>query len=626
MKEGLRYLTCCYSGGRCRRIALLFAVLFSLCSFAGAQNTFVAEGPGVVEQNEFFNIVFTANDEITEFERPTVTGAEILAGPTPSRMSSTTIINGKRTSRTEVSYTYVLRATQPGKVIVSAASAVIGSKRYSTAPLEIEVVESSQAANQGRNRQNSNSSSQESAGGVSPNGSISADDLFLGLSFSKTKVVKGEPIIATLKLYTRVPVAGFEDVRFPVFNGFWSNEIETPQNINFTRERYGNKIYDAAVLRRYLLLPQQTGNINVDPAEMICQVQVRGSGGNSFLDDFFDTYQTIKKRIVSKAATISVTPLPAGAPADFGGGVGSFKMKAGLSREEIKAHEASSLVVEISGMGNLNLIESPKVELPADFEKYDVKTENKFNNTASGISGSKRFEFPFIPRSQGEFAIPPISYSYYDISAGRYVTLTSDTIRVSVAKGEKSLSGGTIISGLNKQDVVNLESDIRYISMSKPHFMKRDAFFFGSLLFFALLLLLLIAAYLIYRMLAARERLRGDVKRVRNRKANKVAKNRLKLARSYMEQQLQTPFYEEVHKALLGYVSDKLSIQFADMQRETINETLLARGIGNDLIERLISLLDECEMARYSREIGESTPESLYNRAIEIISDFENKL
>ena len=431
MKEGLRYLF-----GR-RMAVLASLLLLSIPAFA--QNTFVVQGPGVVEQNEFFNVVFTANDEITDFEMPTVTGAEILAGPTPSRMSSTTIINGKRTSHNEFSYTYVLRATQPGKVIVSAASAVVGSKRYSTSPLEIEVLQSGASSQQSSQSSRSGDNSHPNAAAESNgSGTVTADDLFLDLSFSKTKVVKGEPIIATLKLYTRVPVAGFEDVRFPVFNGFWSNEIETPQNISFNRERYGNKIYDAAVLRRYLLLPQQTGPIKVDPAEMICQVQVKGSGGNSFLDDFFDTYQTVKKRIVTKQATISVTPLPAGAPATFGGGVGSFDMKVSLSREGIKAHEASSLVVEISGKGNLNLIEAPTVELPADFEKYDTKTENKFNNTASGITGSKKFEFPFIPRSEGEFVIPPISYSYYDIAGGKYVLLQAIPLRCRWPRGRRA--------------------------------------------------------------------------------------------------------------------------------------------------------------------------------------------
>lgn len=618
MKEGLRYLF-----GR-RMAVLASLLLLSIPAFA--QNTFVVQGPGVVEQNEFFNVVFTANDEITDFEMPTVTGAEILAGPTPSRMSSTTIINGKRTSHNEFSYTYVLRATQPGKVIVSAASAVVGSKRYSTSPLEIEVLQSGTSSQQSSQSSRSGDNSHPNAAAErNGSGTVTADDLFLDLSFSKTKVVKGEPIIATLKLYTRVPVAGFEDVRFPVFNGFWSNEIETPQNISFNRERYGNKIYDAAVLRRYLLLPQQTGPIKVDPAEMICQVQVKGSGGNSFLDDFFDTYQTVKKRIVTKQATISVTPLPAGAPATFGGGVGSFDMKVSLSREGIKTHEASSLVVEISGKGNLNLIEAPTVELPADFEKYDTKTENKFNNTASGITGSKKFEFPFIPRSEGEFVIPPISYSYYDIAGGKYVTLTSDSIKVQVAKGEKSLSTAGVISGLSKQDVVTLGSDIRYISMGRPHFAKRGEFFFGSLLFFAIVVALLLVAYLIYRWLLAGEKLRGDVRRVRNKRANKVAKSRLKMASSYLEQKLSTPFYEEVHKALLGYVSDKFSIQFAEMQRDTIKETLLAKRMDEGLVERLLVLLDECEMARYSREDSEASPENLYNRAIEVISDFENK-
>ena len=309
-----------------RKVFLLLLLFAAYSTFA--QNTFTVDAPRVVGADEIFRVVYTADGEISDFVNPTVTGAEILAGPSPSRMQSTQIINGQRSERLEISYTFILRPTGEGTAKISPASATIGKKVYTTKEISIEVVKG-EAQQGGQQSSQGEATGNAPAGQRSSQGEISAKDVFLKLSFSKTKVVKGEPIIATLKLYTRVPIAGFEDIRFPVFDGFWSQEIETPQNINFVRENVDGQIYNSAVLRKYMLLPQQTGDVTVKPAEMICQVQVRTtpSGGRSIFDDFFDSgYQIVKKRINSGQATIKVSSLPAGAPASFGQGVGEFSL------------------------------------------------------------------------------------------------------------------------------------------------------------------------------------------------------------------------------------------------------------------------------------------------------------
>ncbi len=607
-------------------------VFVAILLFAGfsafAQNTFTVDAPRVVGQDEIFRIVYTADGEIADFLNPTVTGAEILAGPSQSRMQSTQIINGQRSQRLEISYTYVLRPTGEGFAKISPASATIGGKVYTTKELSIEVVK-------GASQQ---SGSQTSAGEATGNaaqkprssaGEVSAKDVFLKLSFSKTKVVKGEPIIATLKLYTRVPIAGFEDIKFPVFNGFWNQEIETPQNINFVRENVDGQIYNSAVLRKYMLLPQQTGDIVVKPAEMICQVQIRTShsGGRSIFDDFFDSgYQVVKKRVSSAEATIKVSPLPAGAPASFGQGVGNFSLDVKLSRDSVKAHEAGSLIVTVQGSGNLNLIEAPKVQLPADFELYDVKTSNNYSYGSNGISGSKTFEYPFIPRSEGVFEVPPVEYSYYDIKSGRYVTLKSLPVEIKVAKGDNVVGAGTLVQGISKQAVANLGEDIRYILQGVPALSAKGKFFIGSVGFFVALAAIVLLYCLMFWFLGRRAKLRGDVVRTRNKKANKVAKKRLKLAEQYMQQNLRSPFYEEMHKAMLGYISDKLAMQFADMQRDTIKETMEAKKVSAGNIADFMQLLDDCEMARYSMESGEGEMAAQYSKAINVISNLEGEL
>lgn len=601
-----------------RLSALVFLALSTITAYA--QN-FTVDAPNVVEKDEIFRIVYTADAEVEEFTAPELSGLELLAGPMPSRMSSTNIVNGVRTDVFEINYTIMVRARQTGVATVSPASVKIDGKQYTSKALSIEVVAGNSSGSSGGN----GNGAQES--NTPENGEVSSEDIFLKLSFSKTRVVRGEPIVATLKLYTRVPIAGFEDVKFPVFNGFWSQELETPQNINFVRENYNNQVYSSAVLRRYILLPQQTGDLTVDPSYMVCQIQIRTSGGGlSMFDSFFDTYQTVRKRLSTPSATIKVNPLPSGAPASFGGGVGDFTMEVNLSADSIRAHEAASLTVEINGSGNINLIETPFVELPQDFEKYDVKTDNSFSNGTSGLSGKKVFEFPFIPRSEGLFVIPPVKYSYYSIRQGRYITLESDTLKLKVLPNSNASSSAQVVSGVNKQSVVNLGSDIRYIFTSSADLARKGRFLIASWYFAAAVILIALLFLVADKVLKEREKLRGDVRRTRNRRANKVARNRLKLAQSYLAKGLQAPFYEELHKALLGYVSDKLSIQFAEMQRDAIIELLESRGIQAQERDELISLIDECEMARYSQQQSDGAMDVQYKRAIDIISTLENKL
>lgn len=601
-----------------RLSALVFLALSTITAYA--QN-FTVDAPNVVEKDEIFRIVYTADAEVEEFTAPELSGLELLAGPMPSRMSSTNIVNGVRTDVFEINYTIMVRARQTGVATVSPASVTIDGKQYTSKALSIEVVAGNSSGGSGGN----GNGAQES--NAPENGEVSSEDIFLKLSFSKTRVVRGEPIVATLKLYTRVPIAGFEDVKFPVFNGFWSQELETPQNINFVRENYNNQVYSSAVLRRYILLPQQTGDLTVDPSYMVCQIQIRTSGGSlSMFDSFFDTYHTVRKRLSTPSATIKVNPLPSGAPASFGGGVGDFTMEVNLSADSIRAHEAASLTVEINGSGNINLIETPFVELPQDFEKYDVKTDNSFSNGTSGLSGKKVFEFPFIPRSEGLFVIPPVKYSYYSIRQGRYITLESDTLKLKVLPNSNASSSAQVVSGVNKQSVVNLGSDIRYIFTSSADLARKGRFLIASWYFAAAVILIALLFLVADKVLKEREKLRGDVRRTRNRRANKVARNRLKLAQSYLAKGLQAPFYEELHKALLGYVSDKLSIQFAEMQRDAIIELLESRGIQAQERDELISLIDECEMARYSQQQSDGAMDGQYKRAIDIISTLENKL
>ena len=617
------------------RLSLILSLV--LCaSGIWAQNSFKVEAPNVVGDGERFLVKFVANGEVSNFSPPSFAGADVIAGPTTSTSWSSTIINGKRSSSYTQTYTYVLEASDQAAVTVSSASADIEGTTYSTKPLTIEIVKGS--SSQQASSQTQTQQAQPSAASAQPqNNSQYYDsdpaitygkaDLFLRLSLNKTRVFKGEPVSAVLKIYTRSNIVGFEDIKFPVFNGFWSQETEAPQNLNFVREKVGNQIYNSAVIRRYMLMPQKSGTLTIDPAEMVVQVEVASQPrGRSILDDFFDMVDRnyVKKRLSTGKLTVHVSEIPSGAPSTFGGGVGKLNMTAHLTKDSLNANEAASLIVELSGSGNLNLIENPVVSFPPDFERYDAKSTNNFSNSAEGYTGKKTIEYPFIPRGEGVYQIPPIHYSYFDLGQRQYRTLTTDTITVKVGKGTSQNTGGMYIPQTQKT-VNNLGEDIRYIKTGLPS-MKGENFLVFNWIYYVIAAVLAGLFFLITKLMKDRIALRKDVVRSRNRKANKVARQRLRQAQAFLSQNKVQEFYEELHKAILGYTADKLSIQRSDLQRDIIQETLLSKNVPQDDVKDLIALLDDCEMVRYSPEGAAGAMDAQYRKAAELISGFENKL
>ena len=616
----------------------LFTLLLLLSSLTGAAQTLKLEGPRVVSADETFRIVFTADARMSDFDWPGTDDFDVVWGPQRGSMSNTSFINGKRTSTRQETVTYLLQPRRTGTFTIAAATAKVDKQETASGTLQIEVVASQQQAqpsgsgsgnaSQGQQNQQNQQAQPDRSQQNDPavTGTVSNQDIFLRLTLNKTNVVKGEPVTATLKLYTRADIVGFEDIKFPTFNGFWSKETVSVNNLEFNRENVDGTIYNSALVRQWVLIPQQTGTLSIDPAEMVCQLRVRTSGGSplSIFDDFFDQYQTIRKRISTPTLNVKVRDLPAGAPASFGGGVGDFKISAKLSKSGIKSNEAASLLVTISGNGNLSMLQAPKVDFPPDFEVYDLKSTDK--TSASGTSGSKTFEYPFIPRSHGDFVIPSIEYSYYDMAHGKYVTTSTGDIPVSIEKGEEIAGGGVAVAGSNRQNVRSLAEDIRYIALGDGNLKKKGSFFAGSVLFYVLLAALALLFVLIGRAFQFSRARRADVAGSKNRRANKMARARLKSAESYLKQGLSGAYYEELHKALLGYVSDKLMIPAADLSKDTISEKLLERGVSEASVNALTELIDKCEFARYAPDSGQAQMENEYNEAVQAISAIESQL
>ena len=587
-----------------------------------AQSTIRVEVHNIVELSERFNVVFVVEGEHAPSDFEWNAGEDFTTVWGPQKGSSTSIqmVNGKTTRSSQTSYTYILQARKTGTFTLPAATAKVKGNTIQSKAVSIQVVDNgSRSSAQGS--QDADASSAQSQ-------RSSEADVFMRLTLSRSSVVVGEPVTATLKIYHRTNLVGFENARFPSFNGFWSQEVESPSNIEFQREQVDGKMYNAAVLRRWVIIPQKAGDQTIDPAEIVCLVneQRRRSTGSIF-DDFFESdYVTTRQRVYTASPVLHVSALPAGAPASFGGGVGDFTVQARLSKDSLKTHDAASLLVTISGKGNIALLEAPKVNFPPDFEVYDVRTT--VNADKSGTSGSKTFEYPFIPRSPGDFTIAPVKYGYYDVSARRYQTAATDSLRLKVARaagsGAAVADSGSQLT-VDRKGVKNLGDDIRFIRPRTALGASRG-FLVYSPLWWSLVVLFLLAGlgfWLGFRKVAAR---RADVAGTRNRKATRQALKRLAQAREFLQKNLYTAFYEELHRSLLGFVGDKLSMDMADQNKENIASALVEKGASEALAADFTALLDACEFARYSPDAGHEAMNAHYEQAVSLITAIDSSM
>lgn len=591
---------------------------------AAAQTKIAVEAPNIVGSDEQFNVTFIieGEDRPSNFNWNPGDDFTLVWGPQRGESTSIRVINGKRSKSSQFTYTYILAPKKTGKFELPAATAKMKGETITSVQAAVEVLASDSSASAQSGASSGNTQQ------TKPSGMISSKDLFLKFTVSRTSAVVGQPLTAELKLYQNVDIAGFEGAKFPAFNGFWSQETAAPNNINFQREEVDGRLYNSALLRRYVLIPQQVGNLVIDPAELVCLVNVRRpSHGNSIFDSFFDdNTMTVRKRVTTPAVHVHVNPLPSGAPATFGGGVGSFRISASLSKDQLKMHEATSLTVTVSGRGNVSLLEAPKVNFPADMDVYDTKTTENTDKTTGGTSGSKVFEYPFIPRSHGEFTIAPIEYSYYDVNAGKYETISTGPITFNVEKGdvaETQASTSQLVMP-DRKSVKNLGEDIRFIRTRQPSYKFRTVFFVDSLWYWVTAALILLAAGLLWYLMKGMEARRADVVGNKNRKATKMALGRLKMAAGYLQKNLYSAFYEELHKALLGFASDKMNIGAEDLSKENIAAMLKEAGVAEDLSAQFVALLDACEFARYSPDGGNEAMNTHYNEAVKVISSIDS--
>ncbi|MGE5393226.1 MAG: BatD family protein [Candidatus Saccharibacteria bacterium] len=603
-----------------REIKLLLILLFIGYGTMADNIKFTMEGPEAVSVGEQFRLSFTLNENGSDLQLPDLSNFDVLMGPSTSQSSSIQIINGRTSQSTSFSYMFVLRAKKEGKFTIRPASIKVNGKTYESNTLEIQVVK-------GQPQQQQQSASQQSGGSNddTPVGNISKDNLFVRLSLDKNNVSKGEQLRATIKLYIspNIPLNGFDDVKLPSYEGFWTKEIDVPQQVNFTREVYNGKIYQVGVLKKTILFPQQTGNIKIDPFEITCLVRQRVRAQQGFFDDFFDSYRVVKAKVVSDPLTVSVKDLP-NQPANFSGAVGNFNLNADLDKTEVKSNEAVTLKLTVTGSGNLGLINPPKIELPQDFEAYEPKTTEHSVANDNGLNGSVTFEYLFIPRYAGNFTIPPVQFVYFNPSTRQYETRTTKAFTLNVQKGSDDQNA--VMNSYSKEDVKMIGKDIRFIKQNKAKFLAKGSSFYGTIGFYSTYALSLIAFVVVFTVNRKKIKESANLAMVRNKQANKVALKRLREAAGFMKNNKQEQFYEAVIKALWGYLSDKLSIPVADLNRERASASLLNKGISQEVVNDLMKLIDDCEFARYAPAAWSGTMQEMYDGAARVMGIFEKQI
>ena len=574
--------------------------------------------PSHVAAGENFRVAYTINtSDVEEFRMGGVQdGLEVIAGPYTSSQSSYQMINGHTSSSSSVTITYTLYAAKNGSFTIGASHALVGGKRLSSRPVKIQVSGHAQRTNGAPNMHGQNSYDQphmRSAGSA-----ISGSDLFIKVSASKKRVHEQEPILLTYKVYTQVDLTQLEG-KMPDLKGFHTQEVPLPQQKTFHTETVNGRPYKCVTWSQYVMYPQMTGRLEI-PSITFKGIVVQQNRNVDPMEAFFNGgsgYVEVKKDIKAPGITLQVDPLPQ-RPANFSGGVGKFNISASLDKKEVKAGEPITLRVVVGGIGNLKLLKQPVVNFPKDFDKYDAKVTDKPRLTANGVEGNMVYDFLAVPRNQGSYTIPSVELTYYDTSKNAYKTIKTQPFKVEVEKGD-----GT---SAESEDFASQDKDIHTIKLGKVVQHKADEMFFGSFGYWISLLMPLIAFVVLLIVFRRRAIENADIVKKRSNRAGKIATKRLRLANKLMLQGKQGEFYDEVMRALWGYMSYKLNMPAEKLNRDNIRETLGRHFVDDATIEKFTTALDECEFERYAPGDAAGNMNRTFESAMTAIMDIENAI
>ena len=611
-----------------RILSTLF--ICSMALVAMAQDVeFKASAPAQVIMGRPFQLTYSVNQRAKDLRAPEFTDFDYIAGPYTSQSSSTSFVNGKRTSSFNLTYTYTLIANKEGTFTISPATIKVDGEQYTSNGVRIIVLPADQPNNVSAG--NTNSVGQTSQRPTSSqNDNVSEANIFVRTLVSKTRVREQEAILLSYKLYfAGVDVAQFtNNTRIPEFKGFLKQEIESGE-IQTELEHYNGRNYQTAVLYRTLLFPQRSGDITIEPAqfEAVLRVQNRAQV-RSIFDDFFGSYTAVNKPITAPGVTIHVLDLPANKPAGFSGGVGQFNLTSKISGTELNANEAVTLTLTIQGAGNMKLLKTPMVDWPEGFEVYDPKVTNNFKNTTAGVSGTKTIEYLAIPRAGGTYTIPPVRFAYYDTQEQDYRTITTPEYTLNIERAANEDATAMVVNNfVQKENIQQLGTDIRYIHTAELMPVadaSSRAIRFGSLLFWLCYAIPSLLAALLFVIFRKKIKENADMTRVRYKKANKVAQRRLKVAEQLLKQNKKDAFFEEIERAAWTYLSDRLSIPTAQLNKENIAQILSNKGVSDMIIQEMMHVLSTAEFARYA-PTSDHAMQEVYEDTIKIINQLESE-
>lgn len=604
-----------------RALMLLLTIHYSLFTVS---QTLTASAPSHVSVGEQFRLTYTVNTQnVSDFRAGNIPEElEVLIGPNRSTQSSYQMINGHTSSSSSVTYTYIVVATKNGSYTIPVAHATVDGKSIASNTLSIKVTGNARSqANQGvgsQHQQDDEGAELRDAGSR-----ISGSDLFIKVSANKKRVFEQEPILLTYKIYTLVSLTQLEG-KMPDLKGFHTQEVDLPQQKSFKIETVKGRPYHTVTWSQYVMFPQLSGKLQI-PSITFNGIVVQQNRNIDPFEAFFNGgsgYVEVKKQIQAPGIEVQVDPLPQ-RPANFSGGVGKFNISAQLEKSEVKANDPIKLRVIVSGIGNLKLIKQPEVVFPKDFDKYDAKITDKTRLTTNGVEGSMIYDILAVPRHQGKFEIPPIEFTYFNTDTKTYDTSRSEGFTIDVAKG----SGSSSVNVFNGQEELQLlNKDIRYIKTGNVRQHSLDEFFFGSLGYWVslgVLALIFISLFIIFRQRAIEN---ANITKQRGKKANKVATKRLKKASRLMADNKPGEFYDEVLRALWGYVGDKLNIPVEQLSHDNISQRLAEHAVSNETIAQFIGALDECEFERYAPGDPKGNMNKVFDKAMTVIEKIEGTM
>jgi hypothetical protein len=618
-----------------RVIGIVLTALFAFGRIFAQEVQFTGSAKAEVSPGETFSLNYSVNAQGVNFRGPAMPGFQVVSGPNLSTSSSIRSVNGRTTMSITNMYTYFLQAIREGTFEIAPASVTVDGKAYSSNTVTIRVTRNAGGTQnpvpgQGTNPQNQ-------TGGQGSTVEVGANDVFLKAFVTNPDPYQGQGIVITYKIYTKVPISQIAISKVSSFQGFWSqNLMKENEKFNQYTQVINGEQYVVADIRKISLFPLKSGRLVIEPLELECVAQIKRQTktrtGDPFFDDFFNdsffsnSYASVEKTLKSNPLVINVKSLPvAGKPADFSGAVGTFAFQASVDKTKAVTNDAITLRCTVSGEGNIQLIDKLNVTFPPDFETYEPKVTSNISTTASVVSGSQTFEYLMIPRKPGKFLIKPIAFTYFDLRKGTYVTLSSPSFALDVARGTGD-AASVSYSIPGKEDIKYIGSDIRHIKSPPFLFQKMGSFFFGTPLYFLFLVipvLLFLGMVILWK---RQETRKSDTQLMKNLKATKVARHRLKKAFGHMKEGRQEEFFVEISQALWGYLSDKFSIPLAGLSMESVSETLADKGISGEIRDQFIRTLQNTEYARFAP--GEKTlmTEKIYQEGIDIISKIEREL